>query len=244
MTTSIGVGATSTSGATGGGPSTTTSATATSTSTASTGAASTSGAGGGEPVSCLDGLKDGDETDIDCGGAVCGPCASGEACLEPGDSSVHFSPIPVQVTGLTSGVIAIASNGARVFAITSGGGVSCWGLGPLGDGTKASSNVPVPIPGLSGVRAITVGAMACALTNAGEVSCWGIDQLTIGAVSFLSPTAVPGFPSVVAQVAAGADQVCVLTTAGGVMCWAGNHQGDLGNGMQAPAHVAVWVDEN
>src|SRR5579885_216056 len=29
---------------------------------------------------CFDGTRDGDETDVDCGGATCAPCAAGEAC--------------------------------------------------------------------------------------------------------------------------------------------------------------------
>jgi hypothetical protein len=31
--------------------------------------------------SCTDGIKDGLETDVDCGGPVCAPCASGKHCL-------------------------------------------------------------------------------------------------------------------------------------------------------------------
>jgi hypothetical protein len=34
---------------------------------------------------CDDGMKSGDESDVDCGGAVCGGCADGLACLDNGD---------------------------------------------------------------------------------------------------------------------------------------------------------------
>jgi Concanavalin A-like lectin/glucanases superfamily len=34
---------------------------------------------------CGDGFKDGDETDIDCGGATCGPCAAGKGCAATAD---------------------------------------------------------------------------------------------------------------------------------------------------------------
>src|SRR5438094_901063 len=34
---------------------------------------------------CGNGRKDGDETDVDCGGGACGPCANGRACLRGGD---------------------------------------------------------------------------------------------------------------------------------------------------------------
>jgi hypothetical protein len=65
-------------------------------------------------------------------------------------------------------------------AVTSAGGVECWGnnqLGQLGDGTTDASAVPVPVQGLAGgVTAVAVGAdSACAVTAGGGVSCWGQD---------------------------------------------------------------------
>ena len=35
--------------------------------------------------SCANGVRDGDETDIDCGGATCPACANGRACVAAGD---------------------------------------------------------------------------------------------------------------------------------------------------------------
>lgn len=37
------------------------------------------------PASCRDGIANGDETDVDCGGSVCGPCADGRGCQLPRD---------------------------------------------------------------------------------------------------------------------------------------------------------------
>jgi Thrombospondin C-terminal region len=37
-----------------------------------------------DPPSCDNGIQDGDETDLDCGGS-CPPCADGEICQDPGD---------------------------------------------------------------------------------------------------------------------------------------------------------------
>src|SRR4051794_13993383 len=39
---------------------------------------------GGLMASCSDGVKDRDETDLDCGGS-CGPCAVGQGCKGAGD---------------------------------------------------------------------------------------------------------------------------------------------------------------
>lgn len=37
------------------------------------------------PLSCVNRVLDGDETDVDCGGAMCKPCASGRTCLQDSD---------------------------------------------------------------------------------------------------------------------------------------------------------------
>ncbi len=37
------------------------------------------------PNHCLDGMQDADETDTDCGGQVCQPCAMGKKCLKNSD---------------------------------------------------------------------------------------------------------------------------------------------------------------
>jgi hypothetical protein len=34
---------------------------------------------------CLDGIKDADETDTDCGGSTCAPCLTGKACIKNSD---------------------------------------------------------------------------------------------------------------------------------------------------------------
>jgi hypothetical protein len=40
---------------------------------------------GPPPVQCTDGKKDGNESDVDCGGDTCVPCANGKMCLLPSD---------------------------------------------------------------------------------------------------------------------------------------------------------------
>ncbi|MBM4357436.1 MAG: hypothetical protein FJ096_04925 [Deltaproteobacteria bacterium] len=42
------------------------------------------------PNPCMNGTKDGDETDIDCGGATCPKCTAGDECLAPTDCDSNY----------------------------------------------------------------------------------------------------------------------------------------------------------
>lgn len=42
------------------------------------------------PPSCMDGMKDGSETGVDCGGPICGACSNGQMCAAAGDCASGF----------------------------------------------------------------------------------------------------------------------------------------------------------
>jgi alpha-tubulin suppressor-like RCC1 family protein len=158
---------------------------------------------------------------------------------------------PVDVSGLASGVTALAAGWDHTCVLISGGAVKCWGrnlTGSLGDGTDTDRNTPVDVNGLTtSITALGTGyGHICALTTAGGVRCWGGNwdgQLGDGTTAFLSftPVDVNGLTSGVAAVAAGTAHTCAVTNGGGVKCWGDNQAGQLGDGTTTRRNVPVDV---
>jgi alpha-tubulin suppressor-like RCC1 family protein len=156
----------------------------------------------------------------------------------------------VDLSGLTSGVVALASGSAHTCAVTAAGGVKCWGendMGQLGDGTLADRTAPVDVSGLaSGVAAVAAGREhTCALTAAGGVKCWGRNldgQLGDGTTTDrTTPIDVSGLASGVAAIVASGWHTCALTNSGGVKCWGYNGYGELGDGTTTSRSAATDV---
>ncbi len=188
---------------------------------------------------------------------ACGVTSAGAAMCwgknttgELGNGTVRGYATPVAVVGLGSGVQQVTAGDKHTCALTSAGGVSCWGynkVGQLGNGTTTTSITPVPVSGLgSGVRSVSAGwDHTCIVTTAGAVKCWGFNaygELGNGTTTdALTPVDVVGLGSGVLAVSVGTYHSCAITAAGGVKCWGSNLQGELGNGTLVNSATPVDV---
>ena len=155
-----------------------------------------------------------------------------------GDGTTTQRLTPTTVSGLGSGVSAIAAGDRHACAVLDTGKVRCWGtnnFGQLGDGTTTQRNTPVDVAGLSGVRAMSVGAhFSCALLRTGGVQCWGrgtmVGNGAGGEVARFSPLNVSGLSSGVIAIASGNYHTCAVLDTGAVRCWGADGRGAVGNG--------------
>lgn len=174
-----------------------------------------------------------------------------------GDGSTSDRHTPVDVFGLTSGMSAIATSGNHACALTTGGGVLCWGSntnGELGDAATVGFTrlTPIAIPSLtSGVSAIEMGiSHSCALTIGGGARCWGYNFYSqLGGAAGNNPVvpgdvlSAPSSPplSGVSAISAGQDHTCAVANAG-AKCWGYNFYGQLGDNTVTPFIRSTPVD--
>ena len=199
------------------------------------------------------GASEGTACAITAGGGVA--CWGGNSPYQYGllgnGSTAQNSPIPVQVSGLTSGVTSVSVGYDSACAVTSAGTVMCWGHNSNGElgmseaafSTMQLSAVPVQVTGFtSNVTSVSVGnEFACALTTVGGVMCWGENSVgELGNNSTVqysaAPVQVTGLTSGVTSVSAGGNYACAATGCG-IVCW-GEQANFLGS-SKVPMPVGV-----
>ncbi len=147
------------------------------------------------------------------------------------------SAVPVTVSKLRN-VTAIAAGASHSLALLKNGTVMAWGnneSGELGDAAVGErSDEPVPVSGLSDVRAIAAGDNdSLALLKNGTVMAWGSNQSgqlgdDTGKKQSEQPVPVSRLRDVTA-IAAGGDFNVALLKNGTVMAWGEGVNGELGN---------------
>ena len=132
------------------------------------------------------------------------------------------SYVPVNVSGISGGIIDVRAGGLYTCALTSNEAVECWGdntAGQLGNGNNITQYSPVYVLGFTGT---TVPTPTNTPTNTPTFTPTPVVEL------------LPG-----ASVAAGSMHTCALTTDGGVRCWGMNNHGQLGNSTMTNSSISV-----
>jgi len=178
---------------------------------------------------------------------------------ELGNGTTTSAVNQVQVSGLTSGVSAVAAGGedelggSRIgFSCARLGSTSvkCWGRnsdGQLGDGTTVQQSTPVTTLALgTGIAVLAAGAShACVLNVSGQISCWGSNshgQLGNGTpTNALVPVSPVGFATPISSISVRGRYSCARTLAGGLRCWGANPSGQIGDGTTTRRSVPTDV---
>jgi len=145
-------------------------------------------------------------------------------------------------TGTTAPVenllfVGVSAGDQHICGVTTTGAAYCWGNnynGQLGDGTMASSTIPVPVAGGLTFATVSAGSTyTCGVTTADAVYCWGHMELgLVNNPSSTTPVPVAAGGLTFAAVSVGSYSVC------GDGAWGNLGDGPAFYGSETPVPVA------
>ncbi len=200
---------------------------------------------------CLDWLKNGTESDVDCGGSCLRRCELGRTCKVHSDCATGRCDAGVCVVGAAEVSLGVEYTCARLLD----GRMKCWGdmnsFGQLGLGHNSQPvRTPTPLDLGQGRTAAGISAgytHTCAVLDDSTIKCWGGNssgQLGLGNTTNLNAPGAAvnlGAGRSASSVSAGG-HTCALLDDATVKCWGPNASGQLGVGnttdRSAPGPIA------
>jgi hypothetical protein len=157
---------------------------------------------------------------------------------------LHWDPSPPVSETYEIGAGSVAA-GAGSRALTTAGALFQWGRIQQDDGTMGTSQMPLPVTGLTDVVEVQAGeSRTYALRADGTVWGWGPNDDGLLGDDTQTSTSVPvqifGLTEVQA-ISVGFAHVLALKTDGTVWGWGDNDAGQVGNGSTDPQPFAVPV---
>ncbi|HEY0841023.1 MAG TPA: Ig-like domain-containing protein, partial [Vulgatibacter sp.] len=158
---------------------------------------------------------------------------------ELGHPSTSKSEVPLEVSAPAGEplleVVELQGGWYNTCALTTDSRLYCWGyngFGQLGNGSTASSALPVEVFPGSTVEAYSVGEhFGCAIAG-GTTYCWGRSVSgnlgTSSSANVPSPTPIPAGGLNFVAIACGEGHACALDDVGQAWCWGSNGSGQLG----------------
>jgi alpha-tubulin suppressor-like RCC1 family protein len=179
------------------------------------------------------------------GGVVCwGQNSKGQL----GTGNTAQSLVPVQVSGLASGVSSISVGEEHGCAVMNDRTLKCWGsnqYGAVGNNSTATVTSPVTIDVGTSYREVSSGRWhSCGVTTGGVVKCWGNNasaQLGDGTTTLKrTPVIISGISNP-SSISAGYSHTCGVLQNGSAMCWGYNGDYAIGNGTTTRATTPTAV---
>ena len=180
--------------------------------------------------------------------------------LGDGTTTTRLVPTAVATSGALAGktVTQVSTGAVHTCALTSDGGLYCWGYngaGQIGDGSTTDRNAPVAVAtngALAGKTVVQIGAgghKTCALTSDGSAYCWGDNlygQVGDGTTTArTTPVAVSTAGALagktIIQITGAYNHTCALSSEGLAYCWGYNSYGNLGDGTTTQRTVPTAV---